>query len=1095
MLSYKTLFGLSDVDADYINTNELTALDFSATNMTVSGKLNLSFAPSGPYVLYVTGSTGGTGAIGFLPYTSLGTGATLVYRDSNGNTHANNFESGVNGQAAIGTITLTNANARYQVLQSGSGTCTVVLPDATTLQNGHVFEINNNASGNATIKDNSGGVLYTIPAGGYTVFTLVSNSFSAGQWDRHSLIPSSSQWGTASLSLVGNEQISGSLQCSGTFDSYGTGAFHSDLNVNGNINCSGAINCAGTGNFAGAVNVHGLLVAYQNETVVQNLNVGQNIQCLGTGIFASGITVSSTGYFSSDIDVSNNVYVNGNINCSGAINCAGTGNFAGAVNVHGLLVAYQNETVVQNLNVGQNIQCLGTGIFASAITVGDAIIVSSTGYFNNGLQLTGNETITGNLSIGGSLSVTGNLNAYSDQTFGTTGTLLINNGTLQQWGPSVFENTTDIYASLYVGSGCQVQGSLSCAPGPFIVNGIYTVNSSMTIDQINTAIAGTTHDHILFGPGTYYQTGAFLVNRDNIVLDGQQGALLWMNTGVCQPNFIVGDISTNTGPAYHNNVTIQNFSMNGQGQNQANENMTGAPWVTNSCVWGTHLNNFTLTGNNLTNARSGGVTLVDCNDCVISGNSSTGHFFDSYTCYGCSNMMWTNNYGANCPSGALFSFDTANQYMTITGNTSYLNKLGFFMRDCRDITISGNSFSDNFQQGAFISGYGTLPNDNGCSNLVISGNDFSFNQAQGLWLQSVTNSTVSDNTINGNFNTGIILGNDNGVGNNTGSVSYCNFVGNTILNNGNYGVDASVNYSGTGCSLAWNIISGNFTKDINIPADGVIINDTNQINSITGTFTSLITNQLTLDYPGGTTGVTIKPGDASSWNFTLPAGGAGITGAVLGCSNGAGQTSWTADPKLASVYLYNNSCATGPYIVLGVQSSTTDSIPFNFPPTLGSSGNLLQTDGSGNTSWTTNITGATGATGPSGVVNIVSATDSSSTTNNLAAFVATNLSASITPHSSSNKVLITVTGNCGCTANGTCVVDLFRGISSLSSSNGFTEGSSTSATTFPVSISYLDSPASTSSTTYKVYIAAPAGTAYWNNPTIVCNIILQEIFT
>ena len=138
-----------------------------------------------------------------LAYSSSGGTSNIVSRDSNGNSHGNNFESATNGNTAAGTITLTAASARNQVFSSGSGSAIVILPDATTLINGHVFELNNNASGNLTIEANGGGTLFSMLPGSYAEVILLSNAFAAGQWDHHWALPSNSAYGTAGLTISG----------------------------------------------------------------------------------------------------------------------------------------------------------------------------------------------------------------------------------------------------------------------------------------------------------------------------------------------------------------------------------------------------------------------------------------------------------------------------------------------------------------------------------------------------------------------------------------------------------------------------------------------------------------------------------------------------------------------------------------------------------------------------------------------------------------------------------------------------------------------------------------------------------------------------
>lgn len=102
-----------------------------------------------------------------------------------------------------------------------------------------------------------------------------------------------------------------------------------------------------------------------------------------------------------------------------------------------------------------------------------------------------------------------------------------------------------------------------------------------------------------------------------------------------------------------------------------------------------------------------------------------------------------------------------------------------------------------------------------------------------------------------------------------------------------------------------------------------------------------------------------------------------------------------------------------------------------------------------------------------------------------ASFVTTNESVTITPTSSSNKVLVTVTSDSYMTAAGTSSYTIYRNGTNLAS------GTATSALTqhynaggaaiFPLSMSFLDSPATTSACTYTVYFAT-SGTLYFGYP-------------
>jgi hypothetical protein len=158
-------------------------------------------------------------------YSSLNVASTLCYRDANGNVHANNFESAIQGNAATGTITLTNASARIQTFTSGSGSAIVILPDATTLHVGHTIELGNNASGNLTVQlSGTGTTFLTMLPGSYLVMQCTSISFPAGQWNYYWTNPATNQ-GLVQDSIVlssGVAQLSGDSASPGNSFFYGT---------------------------------------------------------------------------------------------------------------------------------------------------------------------------------------------------------------------------------------------------------------------------------------------------------------------------------------------------------------------------------------------------------------------------------------------------------------------------------------------------------------------------------------------------------------------------------------------------------------------------------------------------------------------------------------------------------------------------------------------------------------------------------------------------------------------------------------------------------------------------------------------------------
>ena len=157
---------------------------------------------------------------------------------------------------------------------------------------------------------------------------------------------------------------------------------------------------------------------------------------------------------------------------------------------------------------------------------------------------------------------------------------------------------------------------------------------------------------------------------------------------------------------------------------------------------------------------------------------------------------------------------------------------------------------------------------------------------------------------------------------------------------------------------------------------------------------------------------------------------------------------------------------------------TSADVAFKLPNADGTSGQAIVTDASGNLSFASVAGGK--------ILQVISAakTDTFTTNNGPASPAAiTDLYAIITPSSSSNKVLITVNvGACSTTNNDyACYFHLYKNGVAISGAKGDTAGSRT-LTTFAArgstfaryttaSMTYLDSPATTSATTYQLYMS------------------------
>jgi hypothetical protein len=160
-----------------------------------------------------------------------------------------------------------------------------------------------------------------------------------------------------------------------------------------------------------------------------------------------------------------------------------------------------------------------------------------------------------------------------------------------------------------------------------------------------------------------------------------------------------------------------------------------------------------------------------------------------------------------------------------------------------------------------------------------------------------------------------------------------------------------------------------------------------------------------------------------------------------------------------------------------LQGSTSGSVTLQEPAVAGTtvldlpatSGTLITTGSSGQS-----IPKAALPTGS--VLQVVQGSYATETSSSSSTYADTGLSASITPTSSSSKILVFVSiGGIGKGAANTSIgLKLFRGateISYFTSLVGYTN-TATSNYSATASVNYLDSPATTSSTTYKVQFAS-----------------------
>lgn len=135
------------------------------------------------------------------------------------------------------------------------------------------------------------------------------------------------------------------------------------------------------------------------------------------------------------------------------------------------------------------------------------------------------------------------------------------------------------------------------------------------------------------------------------------------------------------------------------------------------------------------------------------------------------------------------------------------------------------------------------------------------------------------------------------------------------------------------------------------------------------------------------------------------------------------------------------------------------------------------------------------------VKQVIQATTASNLSTSSSSWVASGLTASITPTNSANKILVICQLCVAQTAsNGDAYYTLYRngttnlGSASVGLANFYTNASYSNPFRTSLSIVYLDSPATTSATTYPIYFQTnTVGTAQINNEATTSTITLLEI--
>jgi hypothetical protein len=209
---------------------------------------------------------------------------------------------------------------------------------------------------------------------------------------------------------------------------------------------------------------------------------------------------------------------------------------------------------------------------------------------------------------------------------------------------------------------------------------------------------------------------------------------------------------------------------------------------------------------------------------------------------------------------------------------------------------------------------------------------------------------------------------------------------------------------------------------------------------------------------------------------------------VMVFASAAARTSAIASPQEGMISYLKDTNATQYYsgsawvsIGGGASPLTTKGDLYTYSTTdarlgVGTNGQVLTAD----SAEATGLKWATPAGGGGKVLQVIQGTSSTSTTNNGGSYADTSLTASITPSSSSSKVLVLVTQlmtkSADNSSNGVNV-KLQRGATDLQTTLVLLKTGTAIENIGFYALNYLDSPATTSATTYKTQFANQAGVA------------------
>ena len=918
LANYATYAGTVTMNAQPNITSVGTLTSLTATGNVVGGNVN-----TGGLITAVgnirganLNATAEVSAVGNVTGGNINTAGQV---SATGNISGGNLA--MTGVATItGNVNTANITATGLISATGNakvGNVETVLITAT----GNINGANLNSTGNVSAIGNIGGNNIT-----------ASNNITVAA---NANVGNLSATGTGAITgnfAAGNIATTGTLTVAGNVNT-------SNISATGNITAANIIGNV-RGNFAGNISVVGTTsgvlfndagIANTNDALKfdkanTTLSVGGNIAAInmtgaGTLSVAGAVdvgslrtisTISATGNVTSGNTNTGNISATGTIS-TGIIQATGfiyaDGDISGAnVSASGYISATGDIT-------GANFSASGTTTIVGNASAGN---ISTTGRVSTTtLSATGNANV-GNLNTGGNISATGNIAGFNITASNRVGaTTLVVTSTASITGAATMStiDATDISATsitltgdadvdnLYSSNVVSAAGNITA--GNLLVNGI--------ISSVGNAIVAN-----LTVPGLITTTGNVVAGNLTTV------GLVTAEGNVSGANIVTSGLVTSTGNLKGGNLVTSGTVNAGSG------NIDGTLNVGNAVVNG----NLTVNGSTV----YANVTSVAIKDPVIEmGGNPNGTPLSVNDGKDRGTLLHLYDTPNGAPVDAFMGWDNSNNEFVLSSNATFASEVGTFntLGNLRVNTLIGSINATSLSTTGNVTG----------GNIVTTG--IVTATGNGTFANVRVNGSISatgNTTTNGNLNAGGFV---SAVGNLATSSSLSVFGGATVGSLSTAGnVSSAGNITGGNlavpglASITGNVTGGNFTTAGNASANNLTVTNNANVGLLRVT---------------GNVGSNLLPSGNGTLNLGSPTQrwkdlyltNASIYLGNIVLSEAAGGMSTTGNLAAAQIVASNSVTASN----LVITGSANLGTVANLKIAGGTSGAVLQTDGTGNVSW------------------------------------------------------------------------------------------------------------------------------------------------